>query len=349
MIAVTVGLILLAAELVARRGYPPEPVRRVWDPFAYRIPAPGLVDVFEGLDGETATVRIDDLGMRTWTAAPSSTRGEAGTERAPLRLVFLGGSTTENYAFQASETFPGRVGAAVAAAIGRPVEVRNAGASGATTAVTLGRLQHQVIDLRPDLVVVMHAINDLVAGFAPGYRADQRHLAMPPSGRSRSESRLLAWLRGRRPRGHRPSTASAAVAPPVDDWTRHPSYRPFVRNLRSILAVAERHELPVLFVTQPTTYATGDDARFRLINRHRMRGIAIPGSASLAQGMDVFNAATRAAAGEASATLFDLARTMPADPALFLDECHYTRAGNDEVAKRLAPVVIALVGSFDGG
>lgn len=362
LVGVALGIAVLLAELAARHRYQPVPVRRVWDPFAYRIPTPGLVDIFEGLDGKTMTVRLDGLGMRTWLALPHQPRPGAESVRAPksepvqvdttpepIRLVFLGGSTTENYPFAEPDTFPGLVGAAVATAVGRPVEVRNAGASGATTAVTLGRLQHQVLDLQPDLVVVMHAINDLVAGFAPGYRADQRHLAMPPPTDPRSASRLLAWLRARRPRVLRPASVPAVVAPAIEDWSQHPSFAPFARNLRSILAIARAHGLPLLVVTQPTTYATGDDTRFRLIRRHRERGIAIPDSASLARGMAAFNAAARAAATEAGSPVFELERAMAANESLFLDECHYTRAGNREVARHLSPMVIELVRSFDDG
>jgi lysophospholipase L1-like esterase len=286
------------------------------------------------------TVRLDALGMRTWTAyLPVLGAPVLDATGDPIRLVFLGGSTTENYPFPDAETFPGLVGSAVAAALGRPVEVRNAGASGATTAVTLGRLQHQVVDLGPDLVVVMHAINDLFAGFAPGYRADQRHLSLPPRLTEQPRSALLDWLRQRRPRADQPPVTSGPSAASIADWTQHPSYGPFVRNLRSIVAVAAAHDVPLLLMTQPTTYATGNDARFRLAARHRAGGAAIPGGESLARGMAVFNDVTRAIAGLAGVPVLDLAMTMPRDDVLYWDECHFTREGNRELARQLAPVV----------
>ena len=59
-----VALPLLLVEIAARWYHRPSPVRRVYDPFAYRIPQPDLVDSFTGLDGELITVRLNELGMR---------------------------------------------------------------------------------------------------------------------------------------------------------------------------------------------------------------------------------------------------------------------------------------------
>ncbi|MEM7582486.1 MAG: GDSL-type esterase/lipase family protein, partial [Acidobacteriota bacterium] len=177
ILAVIVLLPLAIAEGAARLLHAPEPIRRVYDPYAYRIPQPLLVDTFqttpgETLDSEPVTVRLNELGMR-------GPRLDEPTPADGLTLVFLGGSTTENYKFPRTETFPELIGQRVAAELGRPVRVFNAGMSAGTTATSLARLQHQVLDLEPSLIVVMHSINDLIFGFHPEYRPDGRHLTRP--------------------------------------------------------------------------------------------------------------------------------------------------------------------------
>lgn len=326
---------LVAAELVARLTVSPPPLRRVWDPFAYRIPQPGLVDPIDGPDGPV-TVRMDDRGMRRSFGGDPS-RG------TPIRVVFLGGSTTENYPYPVDETFPGRVGAAIAAACGRPTEVRNAGASAATAATSLARLQHQVLDLEPDAVVVMHAINDLIGGFAPGYRPDQRHLPRPATPR-RPRSYLIHWFRTRRA-GKGESGAAREPAPAIDDWRAHPSFPPYQRTLRSIVAVGRAHHVPLVLMTQATTYESPlDPVRNRLARRHRAGGAPIPSADSLAVGMATFNDAVRHLATDVSTPLVDLARSLPDDANLFFDECHLTADGNRAAANLIAPVLIELLG-----
>lgn len=331
---------LVLAELAARRLYAPQPIRQVYDPFAYRIPQPGLVDRFTGRDGTEVTVRLNELGMRGPSIA-------APLPADALRLVFLGGSTTEGYAYADADTFPAQVGAALAARLGRPVTVWNAGASAATSSVSLGRLQHQVLDLRPSLVVVMHGINDLLGGFHPGFRGDGRHLPRPLTADRRPRSYLLDALRRRRARGApRPPLASAATRR-IDDYRDFPARLVFARNLRSMAAVAAAHGVPILVLTQPTMYrldpAPGDAQRFYLLDAVVRLGATPPDIPSLARGMRAMNDTVRALPRGDGVGVFDLASTVPRSWELFYDECHYTKAGNRHLAAALTPAIAAAL------
>ena len=330
---------LILAEGTARLLHQPAPTRRVYDPYAYRIPEPLLVDEFETLDGERVTVRLNELGMR---GPPLTEPPPAGT----LTLVFLGGSTTENYAFPRAETFPELVARDVERELGRPVRAFNAGMSAGTTATSLGRLQHQVLDLEPSLIVVMHGINDLVLGFHPGFRRDGRHLPRPPVARA-PRSFLWDWIRERWSR--RLARRPRAVGPrrQVASYAGFPALDVFERNLRSMAAIADAHGLPILFLTQATRYRldadAGDEARFRIAATIAARGTVPPDVPSLARGMQAFNAAVLAIPEDPRVHVFDLAARLPRSEDLIYDECHFTRAGNRRVAAELAPVVQAIL------
>lgn len=337
VLAALAALPVLLAEGLARLLHEPAPVRRVYDPFAYRIPQPGLVDTFTGRDGEPVTVRLNELGMR----GPSIAAPAPGA----LTLVFLGGSTTENYAYELAATFPERIGRELERVRG-PVRVFNAGMSGATSGTSLGRLQHQVLDLDPDLVVVLHGINDLVWGFHPAFRADGRHLERPPEAGERPRSYLLDWLRRRRPR--RPQGDPPAPDLEQRDFADFPARRVFARNLRSMAAIARAHGVPIVLVTQPTMYsetpAAGDAERFVMTRALAGTG-RVPDVATLARGMRAMNDTTRevAASFDGGVFLVDLDARLPRSWDVFYDECHFTRLGNERVASELAPAIADLL------
>ncbi len=330
---------LLLAEAVARWLYEPSPVRRVYDPFAYRIPQPGLVDSFESPEGGRVTVRWNELGMR----------GPSLREPLPadvLTVVFLGGSTTENYHLALEETFPELVGHELNRRLDRPTRVLNAGMSSATTSVSAARLQRQVLDLEPDLVVVMHGINDLLSGFHPRFRGDGRHLPRPALAATRPRSYLLDWLRRR----------SAAAPPkpsprvPFDAWNDFAALSVFTRNLRSMAAIAAAHEIPILVLTQATTYSEtpspGEEERLQMAERV-LGGLTTPPDVpSLARGMRAFNAAVMTLPPSPRLRTFDLAARLPRSADVIFDECHFTREGNQRVAAELTPVIEEMLGEL---
>lgn len=337
---------LVLLEGAARVFHRPAPVRRVWDPFAYRIPQPNLVDRFRNESGEEIEIRLNEAGMR-------GPRLDAPAEPGTLTLVFLGGSTTENYAFADADTFPVLLGEAVRERLGRPVRVLNAGMSAATSGTCLGRFQHQVLDLRPSAVVVMLGVNDLVGGFHTGFRRDGRHLPVPALATTRPRSHLLDLLRvDPRPRG----PAGAAVR--RTDFRGFPALDVFERNLRSMAAIAAAHGVPILFVTEPTSWAVPPDPAltFRMTRSLRELGMPEPDLETLVAGAarfaDAVLAAPAAAGGLGAA--HDLAARLEKSPRLFLDDCHYTKEGNRRVAAELLDPVLGrlspagLVGSRPG-
>jgi hypothetical protein len=78
-----------------------------------------------------------------------------------LTIAFLGGSTTECTYVEEPLRFPYLAGRLIEQQTGRKVNSYNAGRSGNNTLHCLNILLNKVVDLKPDIVVLMENINDL--------------------------------------------------------------------------------------------------------------------------------------------------------------------------------------------
>jgi len=79
-----------------------------------------------------------------------------------LQIIFLGGSTTECLYMQEHERFPYLVGRQLEAALHKKVNTYNGGVSANESMHSLNVLMNKVLPLKPQMVVLMHNINDLV-------------------------------------------------------------------------------------------------------------------------------------------------------------------------------------------
>ena len=82
-------------------------------------------------------------------------------EHADVTLVFLGGSTTECRLVQHTNRFPYVVGRLLEEKTGLKVNSYNSGRAGNHTLHSINILINEVIPLKPDRVVLMHALNDM--------------------------------------------------------------------------------------------------------------------------------------------------------------------------------------------
>jgi lysophospholipase L1-like esterase len=78
-----------------------------------------------------------------------------------LTLVFLGGSTTECVYVDEQDRFPYLAGRLIEQQTGLKVNSYNSGRSGNNTLHSLDVLLNKVVPLKPDIVIMMHNINDL--------------------------------------------------------------------------------------------------------------------------------------------------------------------------------------------
>lgn len=272
-----------------------------------------------------------------------------------IRIVALGGSTTEGMESPAVDGYPARVEAGLRQGDhGLNVVVSNGGRAWWTTRHSLIYYVTHARRWRPDFVIVMHALNDLYRSFAPEayalgeYSDDWSHFYGPAINGARPPS-LPRALVGRSVRRMQQSWYSSwrrrAVDYPVE---RYVSLEPFERNLRTLVdLVAADGARPVL-LTQASLYHSDLSAQERavirfgeefMLTRTGWLTSEYPSPASLRRAMDAYNGVVRRVARETGAVLIDVDATMPRTLEFLADDVHYTSTGVDFLG---AHVVAAL-------
>jgi lysophospholipase L1-like esterase len=102
---------------------------------------------------ESTPIRINNLGFRGPDFAPQKPPGA-------LRVVAMGGSSTFGFYDRDPFTYPMLLAAALERALGRPVEVLNAGIPHANTDNILAMLEGEITGYQPDVVTIYSGYND---------------------------------------------------------------------------------------------------------------------------------------------------------------------------------------------
>lgn len=186
------------------------------------------------------------------------------------RIVCLGGSSTYGHGPSSNAmTWPAQLEARLREAHpGREIQVINGGCQGYSSFESLINFEIRMVDLKPDLVLVYHSINDVRCALYPVPVPDNAHWrANWPVERP---SKLYRWLEknsytfltARRyltdykaARSNLGAYAIVGFEPGQDDpyYKEDPplqGFRNFHRNLVSIVALAKRHGSRVMFATQ---------------------------------------------------------------------------------------------------
>jgi lysophospholipase L1-like esterase len=300
---------------------------------------------------DPALAQFDAHGFRTTEPLFPKAPGE-------LRLVALGGSTTEDLWNTSGRHWPWVLQNRLSQTSIRPVRVLNGGMSAYATPHSLVRTFTDVVDADADILLVMHNINDLTAAYQaiaantpldPHYAV--KYLTRGYTGvRGDDEvvrSRLLRLLSSRL----RPQRARQVLLA-QNEATMTRGIQLFQRNLRSIAAVARAHGVEPVFLTMP--FATGEDL-FRITQTGHVNvgsvGVGhLPERKRMLADLARYNAATIALANEIGVTAIDMAGSFEWDDSLFVDTVHYSDVGSEVFAERLAeelrPVLDRLVGSI---
>ncbi len=266
--------------------------------------------------------------------------------RSPRATVaFLGGSTTECLAAQEELRFPALVSQFLAKQ-GIKVNTINAGRSGNTVHDSLNVLLNHVINDRPDLVVLMHATNDIgVLTQAGDY---QTRMASPVTlstmGKwtlqiASSYSHLVALARQSISIGNIRTQASNPVVarrndPALADKVPIDAY---LHRLKAFVHLCRDFGIKPILMTQPLSSSSN---------------ALTPEWADLG-AQDRFNALIRRVGAEENVPVIDLVRYLAEDIPdweqpmnIFYDGMHVTDKGSEvyakHIAEKLAPEILNL-------
>ncbi len=188
--------------------------------------------------------------------APTSLQKPRGT----FRTIAVGGSTTVNEnSFQLSGVdYPLALEKKLSEAMsGITIEVLNAGGSGFSTAQSLINIEFRLTEYSPDIILLMHNINDCSANFFEGgATSDYSNKYMKPYFLSPSlqgslsvsgfltQSRFLTWIG----LPQKLAGMSGDLGPEAD---YRPGIRFFRRNIASIAGICKENKIRLILLSQP--------------------------------------------------------------------------------------------------
>jgi len=302
----------------------------------------------------------NSLGFRG-PELPKEDSSQQGNRLSFLKIITIGGSTTECHFLSDDKTWPYLLGKRLSDSF-RNCWLDNAGLDGHSTYGHIVLLNGHVKKLRPSVVLFLTGIND-VENAAPTFHDKMNTRGAFPDWRhyifenSEVLNLLLNMARGWRAQKFNNTTNDLLVLDsiqrrPLPDSTvqrRMAAQRPYLDAYRSrLLQLADTclawHILPV-FITQPNQFGAGrdsitgadlelfpTDAADRGINGRLMWDI-----------LEQYNDVVRRMCAEKRLPLVDLARLMPKNSLYFYDMSHFTNEGAAEVsaivAQQLRPVL----------
>jgi hypothetical protein len=367
ILALLISLAILVLALAADRiiGYklgPREPtvqryVRlRELAPLTFEVlhPPPNIFDAEAGSKPRPVYLRVDEQGF----LRPSRVHA-----RPDLTLAFLGGSTTECRVVPEEERFPYLVGRRLEEAFKVQVNSYNAARSGNNSLHSLNILLHKLIPLHPDIVVMMHNINDLVAllyektywnnnasrrvlvevkptltGQVRGFFQVLRESTIPNlyralvelsqrlRGGPETETDEFSHVRGRKVEVNRPYLLQE-----------------FKSNLQMFIDMCRDRQITPVLMTQPNRLAGNLDPKtWKEVKVMEKMGLSFTEFEELHA---LFNQAIREVGAANQILVVDLAREIPSESEYVYDPVHLTERASklaaQVISRELAPLVKA--------
>jgi hypothetical protein len=285
-------------------------------------------------------------------------------EKPDLTLVFLGASTTACIYVEEENRFPYLAGNLLAQKTGKKITSINSGVGGNNSLNSMDILLNKIIPLRPDVVVMMHNINDLVALmydqtywsknptrgpivnfyfyknltglkalttmardlYIPNLHAATRILSKKIFGKkAKDPDDEFAHIRGKK--------LAVDQAHILDE---------FKMNLQTFINICRARRITPVLMTQFNRYKPNPDSKVL----KAMQGFESDTGISGREFMDLyakFNEAIREVGKESGVLVIDLARLIPQDKQYMYDVVHLNTRGSqlasEVISERLRPLV----------
>ncbi len=260
-----------------------------------------------------------------------------------LYIMCLGGSTTQ-YKDSNKRGWPNRVQEILRNHYGDDnIVVENLGMQWYSTLHTMINYQVNLRHRKPDVIIVMHAINDLLHNadfsyFSNGkFREDYGHFYGPVNRLIKREtfigsmSSKISFFRNHQDRQ-------------IIEARQFPGLEPFNRNLNTIIDIAEKDSTRIFLMTQPflfrDDYTPEEAEAFYMINMEAIGEDKKWDVESGLFGMRMYDDTVRKIAMDRGIPLIDLEPQVPKTLEYFDDDVHYADPAFDKVANYVASELI---------
>ncbi|MBN2302105.1 MAG: hypothetical protein JXN60_06255 [Lentisphaerae bacterium] len=310
-----------------------------WHPFLRTVPkAPA--DWLEVQGNNSAVISINSLGFRS---PAISLKKPSGT----FRVACVGGSAVYDTRVSMDQTWAVQLQDALQKCFpDRVFEVVNAGIPSRTTADTIVNLALRVLPIDPDVVIVMHGINDQKPNRYPGFKDDYSHWYPPPV-----RAYVNFWHRiiDRSLLGSHIRYRLLFVLNPArkDNWRGEKLKRydtvekaglnAYRRNIESIIGMCRIHGVEVVIATvghslkENADWNPGMGTRNPLVYYHEC--LTFQG---IENAFMEYNRINREVAAEQGCVLVDIERLLPEGKEHYQDDVHFNSKGSRLVAELFA-------------
>ncbi len=276
-------------------------------------------------------------------------------EHPDLTLVFLGGSTTEDIYDDENNRFPYLAGHLLEESTQLRVNSYNAAKSGNDSLHSLDVLLNKVVPLKPDIVAMMHNINDLsilllersywnknpyrspLIEEKPDWRTVGKNLQETfQLARDLVVPNLYAALhRLLHAEGKSKADEFQQVRGQKIEVNQDFLVREFARNLQTFINICRAREITPVLLTMPSRLKDDPDPLIRRLMQRLedQNGISYR---DFKGTFDRFNQEIRGVAAQNRVLLVDLAREIPPEKEYMSDVVHFNPAGSRLVAQKIA-------------
>lgn len=283
--------------------------------------------------------RLDGYHPYLQLNPPEYHERDTNLQTAPIRVFCIGGSTTQ-FHDGSGRDWPTRVEEILQNAVtNRPIEVHNMGRQWYTTLHSLVNFEVNLRQHRPDIIIIMHGVNDLMhnvdfSRFSFGsFREDYGHFYGPVSRIVDRQSVLQLFLREARSTWYR-------MPRQVIETSDFPGLAPFIRNLKTLVSLARMDGATVVLMTQPYLYKErmplAEHNLLRMLHNGATGKHKEWSTGTAARGMKSYNDAVRRLAQTENTVLIDLAQHIPKTLEYFSDDVHYRPGTFDLIAEHMA-------------
>lgn len=259
-----------------------------------------------------------------------------------LRIFCLGGSTTE-FGDKQGRGWPDRVQSLMKEKYpDQNIKIFNQGRQWYTSLHSLINYSTNIRPYKPDIVIVMHAINDILhnADFSyfshNDFRRDYGHFYGPVTRIMYRES--LSGFLFRMTKGlwyHKPRE--------IVDQHGFPGLNSFRNHLTALIDLAERDGTQVILMTQPSLYKENMDeqelAALYMLNNEAIGPTKKWNAKTALSAFQQYNAVIRELGDMQSVQIIDLDKSIPKTLEYFSDDVHYTYPTFDRIAASIADSV----------
>jgi lysophospholipase L1-like esterase len=352
-------IIICASEIILNFIFPSHNKYCLWLPCRKAIFKP-YPQVMPGVSGN-AVFATNSQGVR----------GDELTDKQHIRILAVGGSTTECLYIDQQKTWSYILQNNLSSAYGQDVWVGNIGRSGLSTTGNLIELKYLLPQYRKiDLIIALVGFNDFQSALLNTFisnslKSDQEKIGMvfvvrpSPKGRFYENSALWrtiyaiinycsrknrdvvedsvgSWYIGAR-RARKMAQATIDTLPDLSA-----DLKVFENNVDGMIDLARQRSIRIIFLTQPyiwsknLTPAENDLLWFGFAEDKKK----YYSTGALIQGLEKFNSRLREICMRRNVECIDLASLIPHDTSAFYDDVHFNGGGCQKVADIISGCII---------